>query len=341
MLIRSKAPLRISFCGGGTDVQPYPRLHGGAVLSATVNRYTYCTLVPDSAPELTVHSLDYRRSAVFGLHEAMPFDGDLDLFKAVFRRLPLETGMRLFVHSDVPPGSGMGSSSALVVALIGALWQLLHRRRDDYEIAQLAYELEREDLGIAGGMQDQYSAAFGGFNFIEFNADGVVVNPLRLHPDVLSELEYNLVLAYTGRTRLSGSIVGRQIDAYTRGDADVLGALAEIKDITLAMKNALLKGRLQEFGGLLHTAWMAKKRVDGGISTPQIDELYAEARRLGALGGKILGAGGGGHMLFFVPYWRKHELTERLTDLGASVVPFAFEQRGLHAWQVSDREAGS
>lgn len=341
MIIRSRAPLRISFCGGGTDVQPYPQKYGGVVLSGTINRYTYCSLVPDSTTQLKVHSLDYQRSAAFGLHEALPFDGDLDIFKAVFRRLPVRNGLKLFVHSDAPPGSGLGSSSALVVALIGALWHLLHRHRDNYEIADLAYRMEREDLGIKGGMQDQYSAAFGGFNFIEFSRDGVIVNPLRLSGDVVCELEYHLLLVYTGKTRLSGNIVGRQIDAYEREDPKVMDALLTIKGLTVAMKNALVRGRLQEFGATLHEAWVAKKQLDGGIATPQVDTLYEEARRLGALGGKILGAGGGGHMLLFVPYTHKHDVAQRMISLGAEVVPFAFEQHGLHSWQVEDTPEGA
>ncbi len=341
MIIRSKAPLRISFCGGGTDVQPYPQTHGGVVLSATINRYTYCSLVPDASAEVKVESLDYSRSVVFGLHDALAFDGDLDLFKAVFRRLSVPSGSRLFVHSDAPPGSGLGSSSTLVVALIGALWQMMHRHRDNYEIARLAYNLEREDLGIQGGMQDQYSATFGGFNFMEFNRDGVVVNPLRLDDNLLAELEYHLLLVYTGTTRLSGNILSRQIAAYRREEGSVLAALEEIKSLTIHMKNCLVRGQLREFGESLHDAWTAKKRLDSGIANEQIDTLYDEARRLGALGGKILGAGGGGHMLFYVPYARKHDVASRLTALGAGVVPFGFERRGLHCWQVADEQAGA
>ncbi|MBZ0252165.1 MAG: GHMP kinase, partial [Candidatus Methylomirabilis sp.] len=197
----------MSFCGGGTDVPPYPEEHGGVALSATVDKHAYATLAPREDGEIHVRSLDYDVVAKYHVDQALPDDGKLDLVKAVIRRMEVRGGFDLFLHTDAPPGSGLGSSSTLVVALIGAFKEWLDLPMTDYEIAELAYEIERRDLGVVGGMQDQYAATFGGFNYLEFGRDAVVVNPLRIKAEIENELAYSLLLAYTGETRLSGKIV--------------------------------------------------------------------------------------------------------------------------------------
>jgi D-glycero-alpha-D-manno-heptose-7-phosphate kinase len=221
-----------------------------------------------------------------------------------------------------------------VVALIGLFKQWLHLPLTHYEIADLAYQIERVDLGIKGGKQDQYAATFGGFNFIEFDRDTTIVNPLRVSRNVINELHYNLLLCYTGKTRRSAGIIDTQVEGYVQRKEEVLRAMDELKRIATALKNALLQGRLDDFGALLHEAWMNKKKMAAQISDPHIDELYETACRHGALGGKITGAGGGGYMFFYCPFDRKHVVAEQLGRLGAQVVNFTFELRGLQTWEV-------
>jgi len=233
---RARAPLRISLCGGGTDVSPYPEEHGGMVLSATINQYAHASLRPRRDSRLTLASLDYDMVARYDHPRRIKLDGNLDLIKAVVRAFKVRRGADLWVHSDAPPGSGLGSSSTLVVALIGVMGEWLRRPLPDYGVAELAYRIERVDLGLAGGRQDQYASAFGGFNFIEFNADGTVVNPLRIRSDVLNELEYRLLLCYMGQTRQSAKIIERQTAAYRAGEASVVEALRRLKSETLEMK---------------------------------------------------------------------------------------------------------
>jgi D-glycero-alpha-D-manno-heptose-7-phosphate kinase len=332
--VRSKAPLRISFAGGGTDVPPYPQERGGAVLSITINKYAYASLVPTDDDVITVHSLDYDVVAKYHSAADLSYNGELDLVKAAIRRLAVEKrGLRLFLHSDAPPGSGLGSSSTLVVALVGVFRHWLRQPLTDYEIADLAYQIERVDLGIKGGMQDQYAATFGGVNFIEFYDKAIIVNPLRVAPDRLNELEYNLLLCYTGRTRVSANIVARQTESFIQKKEAVVRALDKQKEMAVLLKNALLQGRLDDFGHLLHEAWEAKKHMDPAITNPQIDELYAAARGEGAVGGKILGAGGGGYLLLYCPFDRKHLVAAALERLGGQVVGFGFESRGLQTWE--------
>jgi D-glycero-alpha-D-manno-heptose-7-phosphate kinase len=298
MIIRARAPLRISFAGGGTDVPPFPAEQGGLVLNATINRYAYGTLRPRPDDSIQISSHDYGLSTQFGVHEPLVFDGKLDLAKAAIRRFAgrESRGFDLLLHSNAPPGSGLGSSSAMMVALIGALAEYRNLPVTDYELAELAHSIEREELGIKGGRQDQYAAAFGGFNFIELSEDRVVVNPLRVAPDVMLEQ----------------------------------------KELAVEMKNALLQRRLRDFGELLHTAWEAKKRLSTRISNDRIEELYEEARRSGAIGGKVTGAGGGGYVLLYCRYDRKHEVAERMIAMDAGVAEFAFEPNGLRTWRVDD-----
>lgn len=337
MIIRSKAPLRISFAGGGTEVEPYLSERGGVVLSTTIDKYAYGSLRFRDDRQITVTSLDYDVVAKYNLDEPLTYDGKLDLVKSAIRRLnPQDSrrGLDVFLHSDAPPGSGLGSSSTVVVALIGLFQRWLHLPLTNYEIADLAYQIERVDLGIKGGKQDQYAATFGGFNFIEFYRDATIVNPLRVPSDVLNELDYNLLLCYTGKTRLSARIIDTQVERYVRRQEEVVRAMDELKRIATDLKNALLQGRLNDFGALLHQAWMNKKQMAAQISDPGIDELYETARRYGALGGKVSGAGGGGYMFFYCPFDRKHIVAEQLEQLGAQVVDFNFDFYGLQTWEV-------
>jgi len=329
---RGRAPLRLSFCGGGTDVSPYPQEHGGCVLSATIDKYAYVSLRPRRDRRLSLTSLDYDVVAKYDHPRRIRLDGNLDLIKAVVRALNPRRGADLWMHSDAPPGSGLGSSSTLTVAVLGVLADWLKRPLTDYEIAELAYRIERVDLGQAGGRQDQYAATFGGINFIEFQADTTIVNPLRVRRGLLHELEYRLLLCYVGQTRQSAHIIERQVASYTSGKATVVRALDRLKAQTLELKKALQLGKLDAFGELLHQAWEDKKRLDTGITTAHVDRLYRMARKEGAIGGKMPGAGGGGYFVFLCRFDRKHRVAAMLERQGAQVVPFHFESRGLQTW---------
>jgi D-glycero-alpha-D-manno-heptose-7-phosphate kinase len=335
-LIRARAPLRISFAGGGTDVPPFPAQEGGAVLSATINQYAFASLRPRLDRQISVQSLDFGLSVEFGLDEPVLFDGDLDLPKAAVRRLldRDHAGFDLFLHSGAPPGSGLGASSAMVVALVGVLQEKYRLTMTNYQIAEIAYQIEREDLAIRGGLQDHYAATFGGFNFIEFGAEHVIVNPLRIRPDVVNELEHNLLLVYTGRTRLSDHIIDDQVSRYRAGEPEAVEGLWQQRTLAKQLKDALLRGRFDDFGCLLDEAWQAKRRLSPKVSTAFIDEAYDVAKTNGALGGKVTGAGGGGYMIFYCRFDRRHLVAEALIKLGLAVSELTFDQSGLTTWRV-------
>jgi D-glycero-alpha-D-manno-heptose-7-phosphate kinase len=338
MLIRSKAPLRISFAGGGTDVPPFPEREGGCVLNATIGHFAWGSLKPRIDDRIRIESVDLGISLSYSVDSEMNFDGQLDLAKAAIRRLGAKNshGFDVFLQSDAPPGSGLGSSSALMVGLVGLVKEFKGLSLTDYEVAHLAYVIERQDLNIRGGLQDQYAASFGGFNFIEFEKDKVIVNPLRIHQDVINELEHNLLLCYTGTTRRSDHIIDDQTQRYVGNENEAVSALRHQKQLAVEMKNILLQRRLDDFGDLLHDAWESKKKLSARISNPLIDEMYAEARKAGALGGKITGAGGGGYMLFYCLFEKRHKVAEVLRKMGATPTEFAFDARGLQTWKVQE-----
>lgn len=333
-LLRARAPLRVSFAGGGTDVPPYPAEQGGLVLSATINRYAYGTLRPREDRQIGIQSLDLDAVASIALEDVRPNGDRLDLIRAAVHKLASDSphGFDLFLHSAAPPGSGLGSSSAVVVTLVGLLSTHMKMPLTDYEKARLAYTVEREDLGLKGGTQDQYAAVFGGFNFMEFREDDVIVNPLRIAPDTIHELEYNLLLCFTGGTRVSDHIIDDQTSRYRSQESSTLDGLQVQKELAVEMKNALLQGNLTEFGALLDRAWTYKKMMSPKITNDHIDELYDEAMRQGALGGKVTGAGGGGYMLLYCHYDTKHKVHAALSALGAEAIDFQFDHAGLTTW---------
>ena len=339
MVFRARAPVRISFAGGGTDVPPFPSREGGLVLNATINRYAYGTLLPRADDQVHIESLDVGASADFGVDENPIFDGKLDLAKAAVRRVGDGNGQgfSLLLQSSVPPGSGLGLSSTMMVALIGLLKEFRSLSLSDYQIAELAYRIERRELGISGGFQDQYAAAFGGFNFIELTGERVVVNPLRIDPDVVLELEHNLLLCYTGKRRDSQNIIDDQTARLAHQEEDTVEGLRAQKRLALEMKNALLRRELGDFAELLDEAWETKKQMSPQISTDLIEDLYDEARRAGALGGKVTGAGGGGYLIVYCAEGRRHTVAEALTRAGGTVTDFAFVDDGLRTWRVDGR----
>ncbi|WP_068258383.1 GHMP family kinase ATP-binding protein [Janibacter limosus] len=339
-VLRARAPLRVSFAGGGTDVAPFPQREGGAVLSATIGSYAYATLRPRSDGHITVESHDYGTSIGYDVGTPLVLDGTLDLPKAAIARImTLEGAIRsdgfdLFLHTNAPPGSGLGSSSAVMVAVIDLVARHCGLDLGPHEIAELAYRLEREDLQIPGGYQDQYAAAFGGFNFMEFRQDGdVVVNPLRIRPDTVHELEHNMLLAYTGRTRVSDHIIEDQVSRYEMGNEDAVAGLRAQRDLADAMRVALLRGKVDEIGHLLGQAWQQKQKMSSRITTPLIAEAVDTALGCGAFGGKVTGAGGGGHMIFICEFEKRHVVADELIRLGLSVSEFTFTKHGVTTWK--------
>jgi D-glycero-alpha-D-manno-heptose-7-phosphate kinase len=335
VVVRAKAPLRVSFAGGGTDVAPFYLQEGGAVLSSTINRYVYGSLRQRDDGQIRIESVDLGISLSFRPDDEINMDGKLDLVKAAIVRIGggERSGFDLVVRSGAPPGSGLGSSSALVVTLAALLQEHYQLPFTEYDLADLAYEIERKDLGIPGGLQDHYAATFGGFNFIEFG-ERVVVNPLRVRPSIVNELEISLMLCFTGITRESSGIIADQTSRVTGKQAETLEGMRAQKQLAHDMKALLLRGELRDFGALLDQAWKEKKRMSPMITNPRIDEAYEIATRHGAIGGKVTGAGGGGYILFFCDFSEKHRVAEALTQFGATVSEFSFERQGVTTWRA-------
>ncbi len=340
MLVRARAPLRLGLAGGGTDVSPYCDEHGGFVLNATIDRYAYATVRTLEHPVLRFVAADQAAEREFALDDPLVLDGTLDLHKAVYRNMMAAIGGRhripleLVTFCDAPAGSGLGSSSTLVVAMLAAFAELLNLPLDDYELAHLAYKVERVDCALQGGRQDQYSATFGGFNFMEFYAnERAVVNPLRIKPRVISELEASLVLFYTGVSRESGKIIADQRRNVQNGASDAVEAMHGLKREALVMKECLLKG---DFNGMVQSmrlGWESKKRSARTVSNPLIDSIYSAAVESGALAGKVSGAGGGGFMMFLVRPERRMDVIRTLARFDGQVSNCHFTQHGSQAWR--------
>lgn len=336
-IVRARAPLRISFAGGGTDVPPYCDERGGAILSSTVNRYA-CASVEPGGDDFKVSSIDYDAAISYGIDAPFVYDGQLDLAKGVidyFRREHgLRQGLEILLHNDAPPGSGLGSSSAITVAMIAAVSEYLRVRMDPYELAELAYRIERIQVGIRGGKQDHFASAFGGLNYMQFHNGVAEVHELRVPDRVLYELEYSLVFAYVGGPRLSSHIIDRQVDNYVKRDESAVAAMDELKRVVDEMKKLLLLGRMRDFGELLDHAWQVKKKMAQGITTDAIEELYSVARAAGALGGKISGAGGGGFMFFFCDPGRRFAVQDSIKRFGAQLTSMSFVKEGVREWSA-------
>ena len=340
MIYRSKAPLRIGLAGGGTDVSPYCDLYGGAILNATLSLYANATIEPLPGSTIILEAVDRDETLRFeGLSE-LPVDGKLDLLKGVYNRIRKdykfpEQGFRLTTYVDAPAGSGLGTSSTLVVAIIGAFAEMLRLPLGEYDMAHYAYEIERNDLGLAGGRQDQYAATFGGVNFMEFYAgDKVIVNPLRVKQQHLFELENNLVLYYTATSRESAEIIRKQSRNVTEKKEDSIEAMHQLKQQAQRMKEALLVGKLNEIGEILDFGFMQKKQMAEGISNPLMEEIYDTAKKAGALGGKISGAGGGGFMIFYCPANTKYKVIKSLDRFGGRYRNYQFVEHGLKTWTI-------
>jgi len=338
MYIRSKAPLRIGLAGGGSDVSPYSDLFGGAILNATISLYAYATIVPRNDGKIAFHSIDKEEYLEFEPTNILPVDGALSLHKGIYNRVVREfvkkpLSFTLSTSVDAPAGSGLGTSSTLVVAILGAFAEWLKLPLGEYDLAKLAYDIERIDLGMAGGKQDQYAATFGGVNFMEFSAnDKVIVNPLRIKDMYLNELAHNLVLFYTQTSRLSSKIIEAQSANVISNNQKSIDAMHQLKKQSVMMKEALLKGNLNKIGEILDFGWTFKKQMADEITNPLLDELYETAKANGATGGKISGAGGGGFMIFYCPGDNRSRVIESLKPFGGEAKRYEFTTQGLVTW---------
>jgi D-glycero-alpha-D-manno-heptose-7-phosphate kinase len=332
VIVRAKAPVRVSFAGGGTDVTYYFEKNCGIVISAAINKYCYGTLVKRLDKKINLISQDFQQSVNVDSIEQFEYDGNLDLLKAAIKLMKPEYGFDLYTQSEIPPGSGLGASAMISAVVVGLLNFFREDKLDEYQIAELAFQAERIELNIAGGWQDQYAAVFGGFNFIEFAKDDIIVHPLRINDNTLNELESNLLLCYTGQTRSSGKIHEKQKEDYQEEKRK--DAFDSTKEIAYQIKNALLKGKLSEFGELLHQAWEIKKRFHPAISNSRINELYEIGRANGAIGGKVLGAGGGGYILFYCSPLKKSNVQQKLAEAGGTFLNFNFDFKGLRTWCI-------
>ena len=341
MIIRARAPLRLGLAGGGTDVSPYCDIHGGYVLNATIDRYAYAVIKTLDEPVVRFVATDQQTEKVKAITEPLLLNGKLDLHKAVYnhmvqyfnggRPIPME----LSTFCDAPVGSGLGSSSTLVVVMIRTFAELLNLPLDDYTIAHLAYRLERVDCALQGGRQDQYSATFGGFNFMEFYAEErAVINPLRIKNWIICELEASLVLFFTGVSRESAKIIADQSANVNSCAIDALEAMHGIKCEALVMKECLLRGDFQGLVESMRLGWENKKRSAKTVSNPNIDAIYDAAIKAGALAGKVSGAGGGGFMLFFVPTEKRMDVVRALNKFEGQVSNCHFTKHGTQAWRI-------
>lgn len=340
MIYRSKAPLRIGLAGGGTDVSPYCDIYGGAILNASVSLYAYANIELLSEPVILIEAIDRNETATYSLANQLPIDGHLDLAKGVYNRIvrdygTLNNGFKLTTFVDAPAGSGLGTSSTLTVAILGVFAEWLKLPFGEYDMAHIAYEIERNELKMAGGKQDQYAATFGGVNFMEFyDNDKVIVNPLRIKSSYLNELENNLVLYFTATSRLSATIIEAQSKNVASKNETSIEAMHLLKEQAKMMKEALLKGNIDNVGPILDFGFKHKKQMAKGISNDSLDEIYNIALKSGSTGGKITGAGGGGFMMFYCPGNTAYKVRETLATLGGIIKPYQFSERGLFTWSI-------
>lgn len=337
MYVRSKAPLRLGLAGGGTDVAPFSDIYGGTILNATMNMYAYATIEPRDDGKIVFNSVDKNIRIEFKSMDELLLDGKLILHRGIYNRVVKEftkkpLSFELHTYVDAPAGSGLGTSSTLVVAILGAFCEWLQLPLGEYDIAHLAYNIERVDLNMAGGKQDQYAATFGGVNFMEFSSDKVIVNPLRIKEKYLNELANNLVLYNTKTSRLSSQIIEKQQVNVRANDSRSIDAMHKLKEQAVMMKEALLKGNLDQIGEILNFGWQYKKQMAEGISNPMIDEIYETAIANGATGGKVSGAGGGGFIFFYCPGNTRFSVIKALEKFGGHAQSYEFTTKGLSTW---------
>ncbi len=339
MIYRSRAPLRLGLAGGGTDVSPYSEIYNGNVLNATISLFAYASIEPRNDDKIVFNLADKNIVEEFNTDKRLELDGKMDLFKGIYNRLsrdyfqePLSFELTTFV--DAPAGSGLGTSSTLIVSIIGAFVEWLKLPLGEYDIAHLAYEIERRDLQMMGGKQDQYAATIGGINFMEFYKDDkVIVNPLRIREEYINEMEINILLYYTGTSRLSSKIIEKQANNVIQKNEKSIEAMHKLKEQAVMMKEAVLKGSLSQIGEILDFGWKNKRQMAEGITNSTIDEIYDTAIKAGSTGGKMTGAGGGGFMMLYCPKNSRYKVIEALKKFGGEFRRYQFIQKGLTSWK--------
>jgi D-glycero-alpha-D-manno-heptose-7-phosphate kinase len=335
-IIHGKTPFRITFAGGGTDLPYFFEKHGGVTINATIDKHCHATIIKradrkiiidsDTTPELDV---------VVDSIDSLEYNGKLDLIKAAIKLMEPDFGFDLYLYNDVPPGNGLGSSASLAVLIISLLNYLQRTGYDDYKIAEIAHKAERKELNIKGGWQDQYAAVTGGFSFMEFNKDKTLVYPIKLKQELINELNHCLFLCNVGNSRFSGDAHKIQEECFQQNQEEIAKNLNELKEIAINIKECLLKKELNKIGELLHESWEKKKSLSNCISNPVIDSLYDLGLRNGALGGKLLGAGGSGYILFFVPTKKRNKFIKTLRKNNIQILDFNFDSNGTQIWSSS------
>ena len=341
MIVRSRAPLRLGLAGGGTDLEPYSSLYGGNVLNTTINMYSYCTIEETNNNFVEFIAADLGIKKKYPLKNKIELDNNLDLHIGVYNRIikdhnnNIPISLKITTYSDAPPGSGLGSSSTMVVAILKCFVEYLSLPFGEYDIANLAYIIERKDIGLTGGKQDQYAAVFGGFNFMEFSKkDKVIVNPLRIKNWIKDELQSSMVLYYTGVSRSSAKIIDDQVKNTKNENYSALEAMHKVKSCSFEMKEAILKGDMIKFSEILGRSWNEKKKMSNKISNSNLVSIYNEALKNGAISGKISGAGGGGFFMFFVEPTKKISVINSLKKFQGIEMKFDFSEGGCHGWKI-------
>lgn len=340
MIVRSRAPLRLGLAGGGTDVSPYSDVYGGAVLNATISMYAYCTIATRDDGRVCFEATDMGKKFEFEALQEYPLNDELLLHKGIYNHIvknfnggkPLP--VTVSTYSEAPAGSGLGTSSTMVVAILKAYVELLKLPLGEYDIANIAYKIEREEVQLSGGKQDQYAATFGGFNFMEFSKNNVIVNPLRIKRWIINELECSLVLYFTGVSRSSAKIINEQIDSAKKNDAKSVKAMHELKKQAYDLKNALLVGNISEFCHILNKSWESKKRVSSSITNDFINNCYDFVMAHGAKAAKVSGAGGGGFMMIICEPQERKKLLNALESQGGKAYTVNFELDGTRGWTI-------
>ncbi|MEK6816669.1 MAG: GHMP kinase [Nanoarchaeota archaeon] len=338
MVVRSRAPVRIEFGGGGTDLPMYFEKETGYVLNATINKYVYGTLKSKHTNDLKVITSEFKSSHVFSDVKAEKFEGDVKIIHDIVEKLAINYGVDIFLRSDIPPNTGLGTGATVAVSVLGLFNHLKYEKAmDKYQIADMAYQINNLDAEVPGGKQCQYASVFGGMSLLEFRPDGHTrVHPLNVQRSTLLELEKNLILAYVGNRESLASVKGiihNQQMSYS--DAEKLSTLHELKNLALDMKHSLLRNDLMSFGENMGKAWELKKKLNPSVTNQKIDDIYNMAKKFGAIGGRIIGAGGGGHMLFYCESNKEQQVASRLQEAGIGIVDFSFTNNGLETWEAN------
>jgi len=330
-IVRGRSPLRISFSGGGTDLPYFFEKYGGIVISSTIDKYCHATATKRADSKIIIESDLSKKEIILDIGN-LEYDGEFDLIKSVFTVMKPDFGVDLYLHNDVPPGRGLGSSASLSVLVAKLISQLQGIKYSEDKLAKIAFEAEHDELKIKGGWQDQYAAVTGGFNFMEFSKDKTIIYPLKLKEEVINEFNSHLLLCYVGKSHFSGEQMGDREEIFLKNEEKSVVKFNKLKENAIEIKDCLLTGKLNKIGGLLHDAWENKRKLSDKVSNPRIDELYSSGIKNGAYGGKLLGSGGGGYILFFYSPKRRNQLVKSLKDIGGEIMDFNFESEGAKTW---------